>query len=331
MQLNELRDTDGQETVIASQSIDGVSAGDLYYITTEINFPGHIGDCFFEIKADEEILLRRQLPFEQPASCGAFYASGLFASAAAEFSFAYSCYNDYMMEPLETWAAFDDIALFIYPASVTTETTSTTTTPTPTPPLFARQLLVNNDFPSGDFSPWEVLPESEDPGVTYSVVNGRATMKYTSSTRQAGLYQIFTPNVENGQSVRIQIDIYVDITSADTSCTTHVWSGEEFWALETVISDQYSIDVRRNLPLGANFIAVYTQCTGPATVAFDNAYLTVNPDLAAEPETTTTSSNSSSSTSPTPSVRATPSCPTSNTQTYTNDDGSQFMIVCGQD
>jgi len=356
LQLNQPGDTDGQETVIASQSINGVAAGDLYYIAAEVNLPGYSSECFIEMRAGGEILLRRQFSYGQQALCGAFYASGLFGSAAAEFSFAYSCNND-GMDALETWAAFDNVALFIYP-----------TTPTTNPPLVARQLLVNNDFPIDDLSPW--VSEREDSGVTLGVVDGRATMEYTTSTSQAGLYQMLTSDVENGQSVRVQIDIYVDITSAGTSCTTHVWSGEEVWVVETIKTEQYSVDVRRELPLGASFIYVYTQCTGPATVAFDNAYLTVNPEMATEPETTssastasstsepgpsststtadlTTSSSSesatessttssstvetSSSATPTPSVRATPSCPANDTQTYTNDDGSQFMIVCGQD
>ena len=44
-----------------------------------------------------------------------------------------------------------------------------------------------------------------------------------------------------------------------------------------------------------------------------------------------TSSSTSSTTTPTPSVRAPVSCYENDGQTYTNDDGSQYIIVCGQD
>jgi len=241
----------------------------VYYITADVKLPGYNGYCVFEMRADAEILLRREYYYDQAALCGPFYASGLFAAAAAKFVLTYTCYND-GIESLETWAAFDNLALFIYPAS-TIITVSTSYTPTPTPNLAARQLLVNNDFASGDLSPWE--PDSRGDGATFGVVNGRATTNHTSSTDQAGFYQFYTPDVEPYQSVRIQIDVYIDIPSDGTSCTAYVWSGVEFWAKEVFTSQNFSLDLRQDPPLGASFMYMYAACTDIATVAFDNVYL----------------------------------------------------------
>jgi hypothetical protein len=171
------------------QSISGVATGDKYYVTAQLSQPSFSsGFCNFVIKADEQLLVQRDFTDTDVVFCGRFDASGVFESAAAEFTLTYYCYtyND-AGRPIEVWAAFDSLALFVYPASTPTSTSSVSSSATSsvspglTPTV--TQLLINNDFGSGEYIPWQTQGNSD---AVFSVVNGRATANTQSPALRKG-------------------------------------------------------------------------------------------------------------------------------------------------
>jgi hypothetical protein len=122
--MNQPRDVSGLEAIDVSRSISGITVGNSYYVTAHVHRLGWNGKCVFEMRAGSELLVRRTYSFGQDDSCEVFHASGIFESADTDFTFSYYCYGDGdgADEPVEIWAAFDNVALFVYPA------------PTPSPP-----------------------------------------------------------------------------------------------------------------------------------------------------------------------------------------------------
>jgi hypothetical protein len=192
----------GTEKTDVSQSIFGFSVGDPYYFTAHVNRLGYGGYCVFDVSAGPEVLVRQTYFNDQEASCRAFHASGVSESAGAEFTMSYYCYNDPAPDPIEIWAAFDNVELFVYPAPVTTSSSATssatpattsssgssaTLSATSTPSPVGSQLLVDNDFESGDYTPWRIRGSTSN---NFAVVNGRATVKALPTSNQDTISRI---------------------------------------------------------------------------------------------------------------------------------------------
>ena len=248
-----------------------------------------------------------------------------------------------------SYIAFDNIYCWVdVPAATSTtvatemsSTTSDMSTPTPT----RRQLIVNNDFASGSLRPWTEVRYSDysDP---VALEDGRAIARIprivTTNWAQGSFDQTLPglSQADIGKLATVQADVYVTIADAGSHCFVQIYSVDDnFWRSEDITSPQtYHVDSQITLQYASAGISVYWACYGSGTttsVAIDNLYYYVD-DPVSVTSTSTTSDTStelstSSSTTPSPSVRATVSCPANDAQTYTNADGSQYMIVCGQD
>jgi hypothetical protein len=114
-----------------SQSISGVTAGDKYHITAEFSQPSFSsGSCVFVLRVDAQLLVQRAFAEADVVFCGRFDASGAFESAVTEFTLTYYCYNR-GAEPIDVWAAFDNPALFVYPAPATPSFSSSSSAASP--------------------------------------------------------------------------------------------------------------------------------------------------------------------------------------------------------
>ena len=260
-----------------------------------------------------------------------------------------------------TYIAFDNVYYYVdVPASTSTPTTTETSTPTttetstPTPTVAARrQLIVNNDFASGSLTPWSTLKYDDysDPGV---VEDGRAIVRVpriVSTNWAQGSFDQNLPTLSSndiGKLATVQADVYVNLADAGSHCFVQIYSVDDnFWRSGDIVTSQtYHIDTQITLQWASAAISVYWGCYGTGTttsIAIDNLYYYVDePGSVASSSSafseststaisTSTEVSTSSSATPSPSVRATVSCPANDAQTYTNDDGSQYMIVCGQD
>jgi hypothetical protein len=291
------------------QSISGVTTSDKYYVTAQLSQPSFSpGVCRFVIKADEQVLVQREFADTDVVFCGRFDASGVFESAAAEFTLTYYCYNG-GETPIEVWAAFDSLALFVYPASTPTSTSSVsssaTSSVTPGPTPTGTQLLINNDFESGEYIPWQT---QGNPDTVFSVGNGRATVEYTKSGLEKGVYlQYLTPGIRFGQLFRFQFDVDVSILPGNGNlCHVEVWSGALLaWSMEIDASRQDSLDLllKMDVDVGEEapdrtMVSLESRCDQPAVVSFDDVYLTVYPDTADSSTSTTSSATLSPSASP---------------------------------
>ena len=156
LQLNQPSHPNGMEVIDASQSVSGVTIGDIYYFSAHVNRLGYDGYCKFDMSTDAQSLVSRVYDNDQEASCEAFHASGVSESAEIKLTLSYYCNNEGAKDPIEIWAAFDNVALFVYPASgssTSSVSSSATSSVTPGPSPTETQLLANNDSGSGEFSP----------------------------------------------------------------------------------------------------------------------------------------------------------------------------------
>ena len=270
--------------------------------------------------------------------------------ATPRVSFVFSCNG----LGTTTTIAIDNVYYYVdVPASAPTSATAETSTPTPTVAA-RRQLITNGDFASGSLTPWTGTNYSSysDPIV---LEDGRAIARIPRivSTNWAlgsfdqQLYGLSSNDI--GKLATVQADVYVNIADAGSKCFVKVYSvDDDFWSSGDIFSSQtFHVDSQITLKVASAAISVYWGCYGTGTttsVAIDNLYYYVDEpgsvvssnSASSEPSTsmaisTSTVASTSSSTSPSPSVRPTVSCPTNDVQTYKNDDGSQYMIVCGQD
>jgi hypothetical protein len=266
-----------------------------------------------------------------------------------------------------TYVAFDNVYYYVdVPPSTSASATTVTSTPTPTVPA-RRQLITNNDFSSGSLAPWTEVRYSDysDPVV---VEDGRAiariprivTTNWAQGSFDQTLYGLSSADI--GKLATVQADVYVNIAAAGSKCFVQIYSVDDnFWRSGDILSSQtFHVDSQITLQYASAGVSVFWGCYGTGTttsVAIDNLYYYVDEpgsvtssssssssDSSTSTATSTStevstssstssssSSSTSSSTTPPPSVRATVSCPANDAQTYTNDDGSQYMIVCGQD
>jgi hypothetical protein len=119
LQLNQPNHASGIEAIPVSQSISGLTAGDFYYFTAQVNRLGYDGFCVFDISTNTEGLVSRIYFNDQETSCEAFHASGVSESANTKITLLYYCYNEGAKDPIDIWAAVDNVALFAYRASET--------------------------------------------------------------------------------------------------------------------------------------------------------------------------------------------------------------------
>jgi hypothetical protein len=174
-------------------------------------------------------------------------------------------------------------------------------TPGPTPT--GTQLLINNDFGSGEYTPWQTQGNSD---AVFSVVNGRATIEYTKSGLEKGIYlQYLTPGIRRGQLFRFQFDVDVSILPGNgNSCHVEVCSGALLaWSMEIDASRQDSLDLVLKMDVGEEtpdrtMVSLESRCDQPAVVSFDEVYLTVYPDTADSSTSATSSATASPSASP---------------------------------
>ena len=237
------------------------------------------------------------------------------------------------------------------------ETSSSTSTETssPTPTVAARrQLLINNDFASGSLTPWTSVKYSDysDPvvledGKAIARIPRIVSTNWAQGSFDQTLYGLTSDDI--GKLATVQADIYVNIADVGSKCFVQVYSvNDNFWRSGDILASQtFHVDSQITLQHASAAISVYWGCYGTGTttsVAIDNIYYYID-EPGSVVSTSSSSSDSSTSTdvststevstsssaTPSPSVRATVSCPTNDAQTYTNDDGSQYMIVCSQD
>jgi hypothetical protein len=165
--------------------------------------------------------------------------------------------------------------------------------------------LINNDFESGEYIPWQT---QGNPDTVFSVGNGRATVEYTKSGVEKGVYlQYLTPGIRFGQLFRFQFDVDVSILPGNGNlCHVEVWSGAMLaWSMEIDASRQDSLDLllKMDVDVGEDtrdrtLVSLESRCDQPAVVSFDDVYLTVYPDTADSSTSTTSSATPSPSASP---------------------------------
>jgi hypothetical protein len=281
LQLNQPSHPNGMEAIDASQSVSGITIGDTYYFSAHVNRLGYDGYCKFDMSTDAHSLVSRVYGNDQEASCEAFHASGVSVSAETKLTLSYYCNNEGAKDPIEIWAAFDNVALFAYPApvSISSTTSSTSSSVTPGPSPTETQLLTNNEFESGEFSPWET---KGNPTTEFSVVDGRAAVKYTLPGVEAGYYlQYLTPGIRLGQLFRFQFDVDVSILPGNGKlCHVKVWSGSMLaWSMEIDASRQDSLNLLLKMTDDneRTLITLESGCDEPAVVALDNVYVTASP------------------------------------------------------
>ena len=107
-----------------SQSISGVPVGDSYYVTAQVKRLGLDAYCVFDMSVGSELLVSHVYFNDQADSCEPFHASGVSGSADIDFVLSYYYYGD-GKDPVDIWAAFDNVALFIYPATLATSSSAT--------------------------------------------------------------------------------------------------------------------------------------------------------------------------------------------------------------
>jgi hypothetical protein len=301
LQLNQPSHPNGMEAMDASQSVSGVTIGDTYYFSAHVNRLGYDGYCEFDMSTDAQSLVSRVYDNDQEASCEAFHASGVSESAEIKLTLSYYCNNEGAKDPIEIWAAFDNVALFVYPASTPTSTSSVTPGPSPT----ETQLLANNDFESGEYIPWQT---QGNPDTVFSVVNARATVEYTKSGVEKGVYlQYLTPGIRLGQLFRFQFDVDVSILPGNGNlCHVEVWSGALLaWSMEIDASRKDSLDLLLKMDVGEEtpdrtMVSLESRCDQPAVVSFDDVDLTVYPDTADPSTSSSSSEETTASATPTP-------------------------------
>jgi hypothetical protein len=148
LQLNQPSHPNGMEAIDASQSVSGITIGDTYYFSAHVNRLGYDGYCKFDMSTDAHSLVSRVYGNDQEASCEAFHASGVSVSAETKLTLSYYCNNEGAKDPIEIWAAFDNVALFAYPApvSISSTTSSTSSSVTPGPSPTETQLLTTTNL-----------------------------------------------------------------------------------------------------------------------------------------------------------------------------------------
>lgn len=267
----------GQQKATLGQSISGATSGTPWYLSVRFTSRGYGGDgCYVEFGTDLERITTRYYGYNDPMpSTGTIYASGAFYGSPTWFYISFVCESG-GSSPIErrqaeqVWASFDDLSL-------------TYALPVP------EQLLINNDFNSGSVDPW--ITQSSDGRSTFSLIDGTLAVTSSDGNMNAYAYQILSKRPSAGQAVRLQADVYLTIPDPSGSCSLTVTAGySSIYQATNLDSTQHLvIDTRTVVEGGDPYFIIYLNCAGsagPATIALDNVYLTLNPEPGESPEAT---------------------------------------------
>lgn len=297
LSLNAPTSMNFEEIASLTQDIAGAAAGDAWYFTVDVQRPDFGGVCLLLLRASGEGLTSRMYARWTRPFNGVIDASGIFATAPTSITVSYSCENDGGI-PVDTWASFDNLVFWVYPitpSAASTEEPSTTATAAP------RQVLVNNDFESGNSDPWQT---NANPGVIVSVVNGRAVVdasSVTSMSSQGGNYLQYFNFLDTETNARVEVDVTFDIPSLGGTCHVAIFGTIMIWDFTTSDSRIENVDLRTNLPVGTESLYLSAYCeNGPGVITFDNVYLTLNPLPSDTATSTSTSAEVSTTATPAP-------------------------------
>jgi hypothetical protein len=147
----------------------------------------------------------------------------------------------------------------------------------------AAEGLVNNNFETGTLSPWTT--SSTTGRMDFTVTSGRATITYSridvKYTSPSWIMQTLNKAAEEGQNIRIQADVWINIPNAGTKCIAQIFAGSPTaWTSPEVGTSQfYHVDVSQTLTSGSTWFYLYGSCTGTGartSISFDNVYFTMN-------------------------------------------------------
>jgi hypothetical protein len=255
-----------------SQSLAGGTVGQVYFLTVQVNLPelGGEGYCSINFVAGSDSLVSYN--YGMSAQYGSVNASGILKSTSYSLDLSITC-SDYSGNPTDTSIAYDNVQLSVYDPSVGTN---------PILPVRAEG-VVNNNFESGSLSPW--ITSSTIGRMDFAVVNGRATITYSrihaTFTSPSWIYQTLAKPAEEGQNVRIQADVFMNIPNAGTKCIAQIYAGSPVaWSVSDVASSQsWHVDVSLTLSQGSAWFYMFGSCTGTGastSISFDNVYFTMN-------------------------------------------------------
>lgn len=261
----------GSDYAGLSQNIAGISAGQMYFMTVQVNIPANGVYCNVQFQAGSEYLV--SFDYGMSAQNGAVNASGILKTAPTSLTLSVYC-SDYSggSSTINTWAAFDNVQLSVYNPSAGTN---------PIRPV-PMEALTNNDFSSG-LSPWTTYDRTGR--MNFAIVNGAARVTFNKINvryeSQSYYQQVLKRPSEAGQRVRVQADVYFYIPNSGTRCWGDITVGSPFvWYLDPVTSSQaVHVDAQVVLTQGATGFTFETSCvgTGASTyVSLDNVYVTLN-------------------------------------------------------
>jgi hypothetical protein len=255
-----------------SQKFVGGTAGEVYFLTVQVNLPEMVGEgsCELSINAGSQAFV--SYSYGISAQHGSVNASGILKSTPSSLDLSVSC-SDYSGSPTDLIISFGNAQLSVYDPSIGSN---------PIRPV-AGEALVNNAFESGTLFPWTTY--STTGRMDFSAVNGRAVITYSriraSFTSPAWISQTLDKPAEEGQNVRIRADVYMKIPNAGTRCLAQVFfGGPAAWSINNVAATQsFHIDVSQTLTSGSQLFYLFGSCTGTGattSISFDNVYYTVN-------------------------------------------------------
>lgn len=262
---------------VLSQTFDGGSAGQVYFLAVEVDLPGLInqGSCSVRFGIENQDLLMYE--YDMSAQHGSVNASGILEGKPSHLDLEVTCV-DYSGNSLYTQASFTNVQLSVYDPSVGTN---------PIQPV-ASEGLKNNDFENRSLFPWTTYTEPATRGrMTFDALDRRALVTFSGivagSPTPAYIDQLLDKPAEVGQHVRVRAEVHIDIPTAGTgtTCTVQILTGQPVaWTVENVGSSKtYHVDVWQTLTSTATQFSLFSSCTGTLTttsVSFDNVYYTVN-------------------------------------------------------
>ena len=263
---------DAYDSAALSQTFTGATAGQAYFFTTQLNLPAKTsqGYCDVYFNAGSEILFSYN--YDMSAQYRSVNTSGIFNAAPSNLELTVSC-SDYSGSPTDIWASFDDVQLSVYGPLAGTS---------PIRPVSAEG-IINNNFDSGTLSPWTT--SSTTGRMDFNVVSGRAVITYSRIdvryTSPSWIMQTLNKPSEDGQNVRIQADVWINIPNSGTTCVAQINGGSPVaWTSPTVGTSQfYHVDVSQTLTQGSTYFYLYGSCTGTGSttsISFDNVFFTLN-------------------------------------------------------
>ena len=140
---------------VLSQSFDGGSAGQVYFLSVDVELPSlsacSQGTCIIKFSIENQDLL--VFKYGMSAQQGSVNASGILGGNPSHLDLKVNC-DDYSGNEVYTHASFANVQLSVYNPSAGTN---------PIRPV-ATEGLTNNNFDSGILSPWTTYTTSATEG-----------------------------------------------------------------------------------------------------------------------------------------------------------------------